>query len=147
VLSSPVHVQVGFVFTDFFHISGFDFTTLEAHDACVASGAMSQLLLWLGLLEVFGFIGIDQTLRGSGRAAGDFSFDPLGFGSDPAKMATLQMKELANGRLAMFAFSGEQAHRLHHASWPRTSHVLGRLMLRARIPLCRHGDPVGPHRQ
>jgi len=96
----------GFGFTDFWHFPGFDYTTLEAHDACVASGAMSQLLLWIGLLEVFGTIGIDQTLRGSGRAAGDFGFDPLGFGSDPAKMADLQMKELANGRLAMFAFSG-----------------------------------------
>lgn len=33
---------------------------------------MSQLLLWFGLLEVFGAIAIDQTLRGSGREAGDF---------------------------------------------------------------------------
>ena len=33
-------------------------------------------------------------------------FDPIGFSSDPKKKADLQMKELANGRLAMFAFSG-----------------------------------------
>jgi len=39
---------VGFVFTDFLHLPGFDYTTLEAHDACIASGAMSQLLLWIG---------------------------------------------------------------------------------------------------
>jgi len=97
---------VGFVFTDFYHLPGFDYTTLEAHDACVASGAMSQLLLWIGLLEVVGAIGVDQTLRGSGRAAGDFGFDPVGFGSDPEKLKELQMKELANGRLAMFAFAG-----------------------------------------
>merc|ERR1719311_1179788 len=38
---------VGFAFPGFYH------TTLEAHDACVASGAMSQLLLWIGLLELF----------------------------------------------------------------------------------------------
>jgi len=64
--------QFGFGFTDFWHFPGFDFTTLEAHDGVVAAGGMSQLLLWIGLLEVFGATGIDQTLRGSGRAAGDF---------------------------------------------------------------------------
>ena len=97
---------VGFIFTDFYHLPGFEYTTLEAHDACVASGAMSQLLLWIGLLEVISFIGIDQMLRGSGRAPGDYGFDPLGFGSDPDKLKSLQIKELANGRLAMFGFSG-----------------------------------------
>merc|ERR1719379_3017416 len=34
---------VGFVFTDFYTLPGFEYTTLEAHDACVASGAMSML--------------------------------------------------------------------------------------------------------
>lgn len=96
----------GFIFTDAFHLPGFDFSTLEAHDAGVASGSMSQLLLWMGLLEVFGFVGIDQTLRGSGREPGDFGFDPAGFASNPSKKADLQMKELSNGRLAMFAFGG-----------------------------------------
>ena len=67
---------------------------------------MSQLLLWIGMLEIFSAISIDQMLRGSGREAGDYGFDPVGFSSDPQKKKDLQMKELANGRLAMFAFSG-----------------------------------------
>merc|ERR1719327_850157 len=96
---------VGFAFTDFYTLPGFEYSTLEAHDACVASGAMSQLLLWIGLLEVVSLISIDQMLRGSGREAGDYGFDPLGF-SNNGKLEELQMKELANGRLAMFAFGG-----------------------------------------
>merc|ERR1719327_1381132 len=97
---------VGFAFTDFYTLPGFEYSTLEAHDACVASGAMSQLLLWIGILEVISAIKIDQMLRGSGRQPGDFGFDPIGFSSDPKVKADLQMKELANGRLAMFATGG-----------------------------------------
>merc|ERR1719460_3443281 len=88
---------VGFIFTDFYTLPGFEYTTLEAHDACVASGAMSQILLWVGLLEVISFISIDQMLRGSGREPGDFGFDPIGFSSDPKIKEQMQMKELANG--------------------------------------------------
>jgi len=97
---------VGMIFTDFYTLPGYEFSTLEAHDAGVANGSMSQLLLWLGLLEFFSFIGIDQMLRGSGREPGDYGFDPIGFISDPKKKEEMQMKELANGRLAMFAFGG-----------------------------------------
>ena len=39
---------MGFLFTDFYTLPGYEFSTLEAHDACVANGAMSQLLLWFG---------------------------------------------------------------------------------------------------
>jgi len=44
-----------------------------------------------------------RTLAPSRAATG---FDPIGFISDPAKKEEMQMKELANGRLAMFAFGG-----------------------------------------
>ena len=105
---------VGFIFTDFYHLPGFDYTTLEAHDACVASGAMSQLLLWIGLLEVISFVGIDQMLRGSGREPGDYGFDPLGLsrGKSEAWLDDMKLRELNNGRVAMVAISGMVAQEL-----------------------------------
>lgn len=37
---------------------------------------------------------------------GDFSFDPLKLGANPANLAKYKINELKNGRLAMLAFSG-----------------------------------------
>ena len=48
VTGKRLRFQVGFVFTDFYTLPGYEFSGLEAHDACVANGAMSQLLLWFG---------------------------------------------------------------------------------------------------
>uniref|UniRef100_A0A6S9U0F0 Uncharacterized protein n=1 Tax=Chrysotila carterae TaxID=13221 RepID=A0A6S9U0F0_CHRCT len=99
---------VGFVFTDFLTLPGsiYQVSTLDAHDVSVASGSMSQLLLWIGIAEIISVVAIQQMLAGSGRAPGEFGFDPMGFAKDASKKADLEMKELANGRLAMMAFSG-----------------------------------------
>ena len=55
-----------------------DLKVTALHDAAVQQGAMQQLLLWIGLLEVFSGVAIIQTLQGSDRQPGDFGFDPLG---------------------------------------------------------------------
>ena len=50
---------------------------IDAHDALVKSGGMSQILLWTSFAEIFGGIALFQTIQGK-RAPGDFKFDPLG---------------------------------------------------------------------
>jgi len=83
-------------------------TAVTAHDALVQSGAMSQMLLWFSVLEVFDTIAVIQMLEGSGRKPGYFGFDPLNFmkGKSDAQKAEMELKEITNGRLAMLAFSG-----------------------------------------
>ncbi|KAJ1480502.1 light harvesting complex protein 8 [Baffinella frigidus] len=76
------------------------------HNAAVSQGAMQQLLVWLGFLELFGFVAIVQMLQGSDRQPGDFGFDPLDLAKDQSKFARRQLVELKNGRLAMLGFSG-----------------------------------------
>ena len=86
------------------------------HDAAVKQGAMQQLLLWLGFIEIFGFVAIVQMLQGSDRQPGDFGFDPLNCAKNPnvthrssmshvlislQALARRQLVELKNGRLAM----------------------------------------------
>ena len=77
-------------------------SSLAAHNTAVSSGAMIQILLWIGLLEIISV----PAIKTAGRAPGDFSFDPLGFGKDAKKLEVLKVNELKNGRLAMMAFSG-----------------------------------------
>jgi light-harvesting complex I chlorophyll a/b binding protein 1 len=88
-------------------LDGLDVTSASAHDAAVASGAMTQLGIWIGLLEMVSWIGVQEMLGGSGRQPGDFGFDPLRFqeGSEAAK-ADMALKEITHCRLAMLGFAG-----------------------------------------
>lgn len=70
-------------------------TAITAHDAMVEYGAMGQLLLWIGVSEVFGSVALIQMLQGSGRQAGDFGVDG-GFlkGASQEKEDDLKLKEI-----------------------------------------------------
>jgi len=80
---------------------------IQAHDALVKSGGMSQILLWTSFLEIFGGIALFSTIQGR-RYPGDFSFDPLGLsqGKNADKLEQYQLAEIKHSRLAMLAFSG-----------------------------------------
>lgn len=58
------------------------------------------------MLELIGGAAIFDQARGSGRAPGDFAFDPLGFGRDQKSRERYATSEVKNGRLAMLAFAG-----------------------------------------
>ena len=78
--------------------------SLYAHDAAVERGPMLAMLIPIAVIEVFAGIPKCFQIMNDPDAApgGDYKFDPLGFGGSK----DLQEKELANGRLAMMAFSG-----------------------------------------
>ena len=80
-------------------------SSLQAHDAMVASGNMGFMLLAVGVLELLSMVGVVQAAKGSGRKAGDFSWDPLYF-TQGAKADFFFEAEIQHARLAMLAFSG-----------------------------------------
>ncbi|KAJ1481562.1 light-harvesting complex protein LHCC4 [Baffinella frigidus] len=67
-----------------------------------------QVFFAIGALE-FGMNGFKISaadMFADGRDAGDFNFDPLGFGKNPTALARRKLVEVKNGRLAMIGFGG-----------------------------------------
>jgi len=100
---------VGWIATDLgLRVPGdaFQISTIEAHDAMVKFGSMPQILVWLGYLELFGFLAIINMQEGkTDRKPGDFGLRGF-YPADAKGQYDMQVKELRNGRLAMLAFSG-----------------------------------------
>ena len=55
---------------------------------------------------VFSGIAVTEGRKSGDRAPGDFGFNPLNFGKTPATAKDLALKEIRNGRLAMWAAAG-----------------------------------------
>eukprot|EP00568_Trieres_chinensis_P005805 CAMPEP_0183292532 /NCGR_PEP_ID=MMETSP0160_2-20130417/1551_1 /TAXON_ID=2839 ORGANISM="Odontella Sinensis, Strain Grunow 1884" /NCGR_SAMPLE_ID=MMETSP0160_2 /ASSEMBLY_ACC=CAM_ASM_000250 /LENGTH=202 /DNA_ID=CAMNT_0025453495 /DNA_START=63 /DNA_END=671 /DNA_ORIENTATION=+ len=82
-------------------------TAATAHDKLVEYGSMGNILVWIGMLEMVGWLAIASMLQGSGRAPGDFGFGAQYLeGKTEEQIEKLKLQEIKNGRLAMFAFSG-----------------------------------------
>lgn len=69
-------------------------SSIAAHDAAVATGAMPQILLWVSAFEAISSVAVVQMLEGSGRMPGDFGFDPYNLYSKP-EMAKKRVRWLA----------------------------------------------------
>jgi len=68
-------------------------------------GPIFAAFLFIGVLELVGLLAINEGRKGD-RAPGYFGFNPLGFGKTDASMKDLAVKEVRNGRLAMWAAAG-----------------------------------------
>mmetsp|Transcript_44174 Transcript_44174/g.105197 ORF Transcript_44174/g.105197 Transcript_44174/m.105197 type:complete len:464 (-) Transcript_44174:47-1438(-) len=82
-------------------------STLEAHDKMVEAGYMAPFLGAVGTFELYSlwlfFKGWEMEIN---RDAGDFFLGKQFLPKEPAREKDMRLKELENGRLAMFAFSG-----------------------------------------
>ena len=64
-------------------------------------------LILITIIETISGIAVTSSRPSGSRAPGDFYLDPLGFSkSEPEKFRRLQVQEIKNGRLAMWAASG-----------------------------------------
>lgn len=75
-----------------------------AHDYFVKSGAMIQILVFIGFLEMVLHRGkvLYSDMEWKGRKPGELGFNPLNLPNDKA----MKDREVNNGRLAMLGFAG-----------------------------------------
>lgn len=86
----------------------------DVHAWGVANGQMNQLLFWISFWEVV--VGVPALVQmitlNSPRKPGEYAFDPLGLGKNPATYKKYQLNEIMNGRLAMIGIGG-----IIHQEW------------------------------
>jgi Chlorophyll A-B binding protein len=107
---------VGFVVQQYVTLPGMTHCD-NANDAPVAAGqaAMWQIVFGLGLLEFWsnqGNVTMENMFNDPKRVPGNLGFDPLNMAKGGAASEDMQMKELANGRLAMLAIGGMVHHNI-----------------------------------
>lgn len=73
----------------------------KVHPQYIAFG-----FIMTGIIEMISGIATTTGRESGERAPGDFGFDPLKFAKDEKTMKDLQLKEVKNGRLAMWAAAG-----------------------------------------
>ena len=95
---------------------------VEAHDYFIGTGGMAQILAFIILFEGVSCYALKQTLEGKNEP-GNFGFDPLGLGKDPAAFKKYQANEIMNGRLAMIAVGG-----LIHQEWVTKTGAIDQLL-------------------
>jgi light-harvesting complex I chlorophyll a/b binding protein 1 len=63
-------------------------------------------LIFIGIVEMISGIAATSGRESGERAPGDFGLDPLSLAKSPKKFADMQLKEIQNGRLAMWGAAG-----------------------------------------
>lgn len=74
----------------------------NAHPQYIAFG-----FIMVGFIEMFTGIATTTGRESGQREPGEFGLDPLQFKKNPESYKKLQLQEVKNGRLAMFAAAGE----------------------------------------
>lgn len=121
---------LGMVFPEIWRFPGVPaMSAQQAHDVLVKTGGMSQILLFVSFLEIFGAIALKETLEGD-REPGYFGFDPLGLGKNPDVFKKYQLSEIKNGRLAMIAVGG-----LYHSTLVSKSGIIDQLTHFKGVPV------------
>lgn len=69
-------------------------------------GPIFASFIFLGLAEIISGIATTEGRKYGNRAPGEFGFNPLGLGKTPSAAKDLALKEVRNGRLAMWAAAG-----------------------------------------